>query len=214
MLLSLPSLSGITQVFFPIILFLSSLPVHALDIAGITVPDQACINHGNALHLNGAGTREKLFTDIYVGALYLPDKSHKADDIINSEVPRRIALYFVYKEVSATKLIEGWQDGFELNNDAQQLQVMESRLKQSYGYFSTMKSGDVIFLDYIPGQGTRLIINNELKGVIAGSDFYRAVLKIWLGEHPAQEELKQGMLGVHNFAASAVNLVYSPHTTR
>jgi L(+)-tartrate dehydratase beta subunit len=29
----------------------------------------------------------------------------------------------------------------------------------------------------------------------AGEDFYRALLRIWLGEHPVQDDVKQGLLG-------------------
>ncbi|MDQ1362683.1 MAG: hypothetical protein QG652_543, partial [Pseudomonadota bacterium] len=70
----------------------------------------------------------------------------------------------------------------------------------SYDYFATMKSGDVIYLDYIPGKGTRLSINNQLRGFIEGADFYRAALKVWIGDHPAQLPLKQGMLGSQDVA--------------
>jgi hypothetical protein len=30
---------------------------------------------------------------------------------------------------------------------------------------------------------------------IAGEDFYRALLRIWLGSKPAQEDLKNALLG-------------------
>jgi len=30
---------------------------------------------------------------------------------------------------------------------------------------------------------------------IQGEDFYRALLRIWLGERPVQEDLKQALLG-------------------
>ncbi|MDQ1362254.1 MAG: hypothetical protein QG652_114, partial [Pseudomonadota bacterium] len=134
-------------------------PAYAIDVAGVKIPDSICINHGNSLQLNGAGVRRKVFTDIYVAALYLEERSSNANDIIYSETAKRIALHFVYKEVPVEKLIEGWYDGFVLNNDPQQLKIMQSRLRQSYDYFATMKSGDVIYLDYIPGKGTRLSIN-------------------------------------------------------
>lgn len=165
-------------------------------MAGIQIPDKVSMNDGGLLQLNGAGIRRKMLTDIYVGALYLQKTSNNAQDIIYSEMPKRIALYFVYKEVSADKLIEGWKDGFVSNNEPQRLNAMQSRLNQSYGYFTTMKAGDVLFLDYIPNQGTRLMINNQIRGYIEGADFYQAALKVWLGEHPAQGQLKDGMLGL------------------
>ena len=53
----------------------------------------------------------------------------------------------------------------------------------------------VIYLDYIPGRGTRVTINGESKGLIAGRDFNNALLDIWLGEEPADKGLKKAMLG-------------------
>ncbi|MBK9022295.1 MAG: chalcone isomerase family protein [Sulfuritalea sp.] len=59
--------------------------------------------------------------------------------------------------------------------------------------------GAVIHFDWLPEVGggvTRLTINDEKKGEdIPGEDFFRAVLKIWLGEQPVQGDLKEGLLG-------------------
>jgi hypothetical protein len=58
------------------------------------------------------------------------------------------------------------------------------------------KQGDLIALDWLPGTGTRIVLNGEPRGkIIAGEDFYRALLRIWLGEDPAQESLKRALLG-------------------
>jgi len=38
-------------------------------------------------------------------------------------------------------------------------------------------------------------MNGEVKGVIAGADFYTALLDVWLGDEPADEDLKEAMLG-------------------
>ena len=61
--------------------------------------------------------------------------------------------------------------------------------------------GAVVHLDWLPETGsgvTRLTVNGEKKGEdIAGEDFYRALLKIWLGDKPVQDDLKEGLLGKH-----------------
>jgi hypothetical protein len=38
-------------------------------------------------------------------------------------------------------------------------------------------------------------VNGAARGTIAGAAFNKALLKIWLGAKPAQEDLKKGMLG-------------------
>lgn len=41
-----------------------------------------------------------------------------------------------------------------------------------------------------------LVLNGEPRGkIIVGGDFYRALLRIWLGDEPAQDSLKKALLG-------------------
>ena len=61
--------------------------------------------------------------------------------------------------------------------------------------FTTVHAGDVILLDYIPGKGTIVNIRGEQQGVIEGEDFYSALLDVWLGDEPADDDLKEAMLG-------------------
>ena len=49
-----------------------------------------------------------------------------------------------------------------------------------------------IALDWT-GAATRVL--GKPVGEIPGEDFYRALLRIWLGEHPVQDDIKQDLLG-------------------
>ena len=54
----------------------------------------------------------------------------------------------------------------------------------------------MVNLDWLPDSGTRLTFNGAQKGNdIAGEDFYRALLRIWLGDKPVQDDLKEHLLG-------------------
>jgi hypothetical protein len=58
------------------------------------------------------------------------------------------------------------------------------------------KSGTRVLIDWLPESGTQLTVNNQVKGKdIAGEDFYKALLRIWLGNKPIQDDLKQALLG-------------------
>ena len=51
-------------------------------------------------------------------------------------------------------------------------------------------------LDWLPGNGLRLSVAGQVRGkLIEGEDFYRALLRVWLGEKPVQADLKQALLG-------------------
>ena len=55
--------------------------------------------------------------------------------------------------------------------------------------------GMTITLDWT-GAATQLTVNGKPAGKpIAGEDFYRALLRIWLGDKPVQNDLKKSLLG-------------------
>ena len=169
----------------------------AAELSGVFVDDEIKAANGQTLLLNGIGLREKLWFDIYVGSLYLTDKSQDVAEILSKPGPWRIQLDFVYTEVASEKLLEAWREGFENNQNAKTLSKLKSRIEQFYGYFSSaVVAKDQYQFDYIPGQGTRVSKNKQVVGLISGEDFKNALLEIWLGNHPADKNLKRSMLGI------------------
>ena len=55
--------------------------------------------------------------------------------------------------------------------------------------------GDVAQLAWEPGKGTVVRVNGKELGVVPDKDFADALLKVWLGGDPVQEDIKAGMLG-------------------
>ncbi|KPK28285.1 MAG: hypothetical protein AMJ61_02935 [Desulfobacterales bacterium SG8_35_2] len=176
------------------VLLLGTQSIKAREIGGIAVPESVTINN-KLLVLNGAGIRKKLFMKIYVGALYLTVKQSNVSQILADPRAKRITMSFLYKEVSAERQVEGWNKGFRDNNSAEELEKLQDRINQFNLLFTVVRRGDVIRLDYMPEEGTHVWINDTLRGTIPGEDFYQALLKIWLGPKPAEEELKDAMLG-------------------
>ncbi len=177
-----------------LVLCFLSIDVHARDVAGVTVPEKITLAD-TALTLNGVGIRSKFFFDIYVGALYLPEKTKDAETAINMPGPKRVLMHFLYKEVSKENLIGGWNDGFRNNHSKEQFKALEAKLEAFNEFFLTVKRGDHITVDYLPETGTRVSINEQIKGSIPGEEFYPALLRVWLGKEPADSALKKGMLG-------------------
>lgn len=180
-------------VVFATILFSSAL---AREVAGVNVPDSVNLHENTApLVLNGAGIRSKFIFDIYVGALYLQKHESTVDSILALPGPKRVSMHFLYKEVDKEKLTDGWRDGFKNNLDDATFKKLEPGLNKFNSLFRTVHKNDVIELDLLPGKGTQVWINNELQGIVEGDDFYPALLLVWLGEDPADNDLKQAMLG-------------------
>ncbi len=170
--------------------------VQASELAGITVEDQITSANNETLTLNGMGLREKFWLDIYVGSLYLAKKSNNVAEILSQPDALRIQLDFIYNKVTSEKLIEAWKEGFEKNQTPEKIKALQDKIDRFYGFFEedALKK-DRYVIDYVPGQGTSVMKNNVLLGNISGSDFKNALLEIWLGNYPADKQLKKGMLG-------------------
>lgn len=148
-----------------------------------------------ALQLNGLGYRTKFFFKIYIGALYTTSKVKTPGEVLLQTGPNRVLMHFLYSEVSHEQLADAWNEGFEDNVPPDKLTVLRKRVDQFNAMFPTLHSGDVVLLDYIPGEGTVVTIKGEKKGVIKGEDFNHALLSIWFGKEPADSDLEEAMLG-------------------
>lgn len=171
-------------------------PLHSREFNDLKFPDKLTLaGTDSQLQLNGVGMRTKFIFDIYVGALYTESAAKTRDEVQAQKGPKRVLMHFVYSEVSAEKLAAGWTEGFEENQTKDRFNALSERLKKFNAMFTTVHEGDVVLLDYIPGKGTIVKIRGEQKGVVEGEDFYSALLDVWLGDEPADGDLKEAMLG-------------------
>jgi len=177
-------------------LTLSNMPVYALEVAGVKIDDTTTAGDGKThLLLNGAGLREKFFIDVYVASLYLQAKTPDASAIISDDGPASVQMDIVYSKISKEKITNGWIEGLDDNLTNSELAAIQPRLDAFNKLFTSLVEGDVIRIDYTPEKGTELRINGEWRGSVSGNDFFRDLLKVWLGADPVSEPLKQGMLG-------------------
>ena len=168
-------------------------PAVALEIEGLTFPDHAEVN-GQQLQLNGAGLRSKFFVSVYVGGLYIPNRSSAVDEILDMPGAKRVAMQFIYDEISATKIRDAWLEGFTENNSEQDMSDFQTKIEAFNNLWPTLKAGDTAWVDYLPGKGTQITLNNTILGIVEGEKFNQAVLRIWLGDNPVDSDLKAGML--------------------
>lgn len=166
----------------------------AVDIGGVTIPES--LTAGNVpLVLNGAGLREKFFVKVYAGALYLQEKSRDPRRIIEAEEPMAIRMHFIHDGVSSKKLIDTWNEGFHRSTGGNTAPIASQIEKFNACFSEDASAGDIYDIIYTPAQGMRIYKKNQLRGAIQGSSFKKSLFSIWLGEEPADKNLKEGMLG-------------------
>lgn len=168
-----------------------------VEVSGVKFEDSAQVGN-QALALNGAGVRTKFFLDIYAAGLYVNKKDGNAQGLLTQPGPKSMHIGLLMS-LSGKKFAEAMEEGFKANNseaDVAKFQPQLDALKNLMLSVGEARKGSKIEINYIPGTGTRVLFNGQQKGAdIAGEDFYQALLKIWLGNHPVDSDLKQALIG-------------------
>ncbi len=148
------------------------------------------------LKMNGGGIREKMFIDLYVGVLYLQEKTTDASSIINADKPMAVKIKIISGMVDNDNFQEALEEGFEksTNNNVAPLQKRLDQMMDE-GFKEDIQTNDVYDLVYPPSVGCTLYRNNQKLTTVKGLDFKKALFGVWLGEEPADSGLKKKMLG-------------------
>ncbi len=150
------------------------------------------------LLLNGVGLRAVAWLKGYAAALYLPRKATTTPQVLAQTGPKRLRLKMLV-EVSADEFVKAFHKGVSRNTspaDAGRLAERMLRFDTQVRSLGKLRKGDVVDLDFLPGRGLVMSRNGTARfEPIAGEDLYAALLRCFLGERPADPELKAGLLG-------------------
>lgn len=160
----------------------------------VSLPDAVSFD-GATLPLNGMAVRDVTIfdVDVYVGALYLEHPSRDPAEILARDEHRRIVLRFI-RGVTRQDIVNAWESGF-INNAGTERLGLTTQIAQFEAMFGDVEDGDEMVFDYAPGTGLTYALNGVTRGVIAGPDFARAFLLVFLGNQPPSEALRAGLLG-------------------
>lgn len=182
---------------FAVLLLFGATTVFALEVAGVSFDERARLGP-NEVIVNGVGMRKMAIFKVYAMALYLPEKQSEAGATLALKGAKRVAISLL-RDVTAQQFIDGLREGIADNHTDSEMSALRDRIDQLARNMQTIgeaKTGTLIYLDWLPDSGTRLVVNGQVIGQdIAGEDLYKAILKIWLGHKPVQGDLKQALLG-------------------
>ena len=185
------------MVFRLLLLLTLSFPAFAAEIAGVRIEEKEKLASAE-LTLNGAGLRKRAFFQVYAIGLYLPEKKSVVTEVMAATGPKRVAIHML-RDVDADQFSGALADGIKDNHNEAEAKALEPRVKQLAATMMEMKEakkGMRITLDWLPAAGTQVTVEGKPAGApIPGEDFYRALLRIWLGDKPVQDDLKKALLG-------------------
>lgn len=179
------------------LLLAALLPLTARADTPDTPPEHFTLD-GQALVLNGTGTRHKAVFKVYQAHLYLPQKTHSFPQVVQQPGPKRLEIHML-RDIDANELGRLFVKGIEQNTPRQELgHVLPSvaRIGQLFAQHKKLRNGDSLVLDWVPGTGMSISVNGQPQGTqFADPAFFTAMLGIWLGDRPTDARLKQALLG-------------------
>lgn len=144
-----------------------------------------------SMRLQGEGTKSVVYHKVFKAAYY---KDTFSDTQILGMFPKRIEIeYFV--NIPGRKVNRYTVARMKENTTKQEYKEISERVDIMNEFFVDLKPGDRYSLTFIPGVGTEFAYNNELVGVISGSDFAKALFAVWVGDKPFDKRLKNKILG-------------------
>lgn len=150
------------------------------------------------LQLNGVGLRAVAWLKGYAAGLYLPRKATTVAQVLSQSGPKRLQLRMLV-EVEAEEFVKAFHKGVSRNSspaEAARLAERMVRFDTQVRTLGKLRKRDVIDLDFLPGRGLVMSRNGSTRfEAIAGDDLYAALLRCFIGERPADPEMKVGLLG-------------------
>lgn len=172
-------------------------PANVTEVAGVKYDNEATVG-GSRLVLNGAGVRYKAIFKVYAAGLYMPAKTDNPDVVSATNAPRRMHIVML-RDIDANELGKLFTRGMQDNATREEFAKAIPATIQMGELFAARKklaSGDYFTVDWKPGEGTTISINGKPSlGPIKEPEFFSAMMKIWFGKQPADQALKDVLLG-------------------
>jgi len=175
----------------------ASVQAQAVETSGVKF--EPAVQLGSArLLLNGAGTRFKAVFRVYAAGLYLSAKASTPQAVLTSPGPRRLQIVML-RDIDGNELGKLFTRGMEDNAPREEFSKSIAGTLKMSDIFSARKkllAGESFSVDWLPGVGTVIMVNGKPAAEpIVEPEFYSALMKIWLGNSPADPQLKEALLG-------------------
>jgi hypothetical protein len=171
----------------------------AVEVAGVKYEPTIDVA-GQKLALNGAGIRYKFVVKVYTAGLYLSTKAGTTAEALAAPGPKRIHIQML-RDIDGNELGKLFTKGMEANASREEFAKCINgvlKLSEVFASRSKLNNGDSFSVDYIPGVGSTLLLNgrNVMPEPIKEPEFFAALLRIWLGDKPADDGLKDALLNI------------------
>jgi hypothetical protein len=138
-------------------------PPHELE--GVAIDDSATVA-GSKLVLNGASVQKRGFFKTNTCALYLTEKRHTLEDIVKLPGPKRVHLVML-RDVKGFLIARQFLTDFSASATEAEANALSKEVEliaAGYARIEMLHKGDVVVIDWIPGQGIVSTLNGQPMG--------------------------------------------------
>jgi hypothetical protein len=191
----------IRRLFFvaSVVLALAAPAAHAqtTEVGGVKYDNTLQIG-SSRVQLNGAGIRYKAVFKVYTAGLYLTTKAATTEAVLAAPGVKRLHIVML-RDIDANELGKLFTRGMQDNSPREEFAKSIAgtlRLSEMFATKKRLAAGEHFSVDWTPGAGTLIYINGKPQGEpIKEPEFFSGLMKIWLGNSPADALLKDALLG-------------------
>jgi len=169
----------------------------AVELAGVRYPPSLGLG-GSTLLLNGAGIRYKAIFKVYTAGLYLAEKAATPEAVLAAAGPKRLQVVML-RDIDANELGKLFTRGMQDNSPREEfIQSIPGtvRMGEIFAAKKKLVAGESFSVDWLPDSGTQVRVNGKPMGEpIREPAFFHGLMRIWLGQSPADHLLKDALLG-------------------
>lgn len=151
---------------------------------------------GHKLKLNGAGLRADNGKNIAM-ALYLSKKSRTLPEVLEAPGPKRLQMH-LQADIEGKEFGTALAKAMQANVEAKELSACMPGLASLGTALSVKKrlsTGERLTMDFVPGQGTVVQLNDQQLVKIDTREFYGCLMQGYFGPQPMDAALKANLLG-------------------
>ena len=165
------------------------------QVEGVNLPKMFQWND-RVLPLSGAGLRTQYFFNVAVIALYGSSSYSEATGSPLIDFPAVVEIHFL-RDVDWDDITGELDLGLKANQTKEEMVNLSPAIKQLNEVIKTageVKDGSSVSL-LMRENEVEVRLNKKLLGTNSTPGLGKALLKIWLGDHPVQESVKKALLG-------------------
>jgi hypothetical protein len=167
------------------------------ELDGVPIEDSVTVS-GTKLVLNGAAIQRRGFFKTNTCALYLPEKRNTLDGVVKLAGPKRVQLV-ILRDMAGWLISRQFQSDVAANateDESRAVGTDMDAIAAGYAKIDVLHKGDVVVVDWTPGQGIASSVNGKSMGPPVNNELlFDVSLRPVMGKL-APSDLRDQLLGV------------------